>query len=287
MRSTTPEMRASFRGAQQGSLELIRDGLQEIWSRRRLARYLVQADLTRKGSDTLLGNIWWVLDPLLQMVVYVVFVEIITSRSLPAYPLFIFAAILPWKWFSSSVGDAITAVTSQERIIKQVHFPKLVLPVASVLSGIVNFAFGLIPLAGLMILFFANYLSPWLLLIPVIAVVQFVFTLAISLYLSAINVFFRDVGNVVRNLLRLVFYLSPSLYSVAQLKAFTERSRIMDAIFSLNPFTPLLESYRNVIYFQQSPEWTGLAVLLAISIVLLLGGLIFFKRSEPSFAKVL
>jgi len=93
--------------------------------------------------------------------------------------------------------------------------------------------------------------------------------------------------SVVRNLLRLVFYLSPSLYSVAQLKAFTERSRIMDAIFSLNPFTPLLESYRNVIYYQQSPEWTGLGVLLAISVVLLLGGLIFFKRSEPSFAKVL
>jgi ABC-type polysaccharide/polyol phosphate export permease len=221
MRSTTPEIRASFRGARQSPLELIRDGFQEIWSRRRLARYLVQADLTKKGSDTLLGNIWWVLDPLLQMIVYVVFVEIITSRSLPAYPLFIFAAILPWKWFSSSVGDAITAVTSQERIIKQIHFPKLVLPVASVLSGIVNFAFGLIPLAALMILFFSSYISPWLVLIPIIAFVQFVFTLAISLYLSAINVFFRDVGNVVRNLLRLVFYLSPSLYSVAQLKSFT------------------------------------------------------------------
>jgi len=284
---TTQEIRTSFRGVRRGPLELIREAFEEIWSRRRLARYLVQADLVKKGSNTVLGNVWWVLDPLLQMVVYVVFVQIITSRNLPAYPLFIFAAILPWKWFASSVGDAITSVTSQERIIKQVQFPKVVLPVASVSSGIVNFAFGLIPLAGLMLLFFANYITWWLVLIPVIAFVQFVFTLAVSMYLSAINVYFRDVGNVVRNTLRLVFYLSPSLYSVEQVKAFTEKSRFVDLVFTLNPFTPLLESYRNVIYYGQPPEWTGLGILLLVSFVLLLAGLVFFKRSEPSFAKVL
>src|SRR3954452_16950816 len=196
---TAQEIQVPFRRAPRGPLDLVRQGFSDIWSRRRLARYLVQADLVKKGSDTVLGNIWWVLDPLLQMAVYVVLVSIISTSTKPAYPLFIFAAILPWKWFASSVGDAITSVTSQERIIKQVQFPKVVLPVASVSSGIVNFAFGLIPLAGLMLLFFANYITWWLVLIPVIAFVQFVFTLAVSMYLSAINVYFRDVGNVVRN----------------------------------------------------------------------------------------
>ena len=281
------EIRTSFRGAQKTPLELVREGLTDIWSRRRLARYLVRADLVKKGSDTVLGNIWWVLDPLLQMIVYVIFVTIITTRTLPAYPLFIFAAILPWKWFASSVGDAITAVTSQERIIKQVQFPKLVLPVASVVSGIVNFAFGLIPLIGLMLLFFRDYLTPWIVLIPVIAAVQFVFTLAASLYLAAINVFFRDVGNVVRNLLRLVFYLSPSLYSIEQVKAVMSKSVAVDVAFNLNPFTPLLESYRDVIYYGRAPEWSHLLALLVVSVVLLLIGLVFFKRLEPSFAKVL
>jgi lipopolysaccharide transport system permease protein len=284
---TTQEIHARFRRARRGPVDLVREGAADIWSRRRLARYLVQADLVKKGSDTVLGNIWWVLDPLLQMAVYVVFVSIISTSTKPAYPLFIFAAILPWKWFASSVGDAITSVTSQERIIKQVQFPKIVLPVASVSSGIVNFAFGLIPLVALILIFFPSYLSPWIVLIPVVAAVQFLFTLAVSMFLSATNVFYRDVGNVIRNLLRLVFYLSPSLYSLDQVKHVTDKSRILELAFNLNPFTTLLESYRNLIYYGQAPEWTALAILTGVSIVLLLLGVYFFKRLEPAFAKVL
>jgi lipopolysaccharide transport system permease protein len=284
---TTQEIHVRFRRARRGPVDLVREGAADIWSRRRLARYLVQADLVKKGSNTVLGNVWWVLDPLLQMAVYVVFVSIISTSTKPAYPLFIFAAILPWKWFASSVGDAITSVTSQERIIKQVQFPKIVLPVASVSSGIVNFAFGLIPLVALILIFFPSYLSPWIVLIPVVAAVQFLFTLAVSMFLSATNVFYRDVGNVIRNLLRLVFYLSPSLYSLDQVKHVTDKSRLLELAFNLNPFTTLLESYRNLIYYGQPPEWTALAALAAVSMVLLLVGVYFFKRLEPAFAKVL
>jgi lipopolysaccharide transport system permease protein len=284
---TTQEMGVTFRRARRGPLDLIREGFSDIWSRRRLARYLVQADLVKKGSDTVLGNIWWVLDPLLQMAVYVVFVSIITSSTKPAYPLFIFAAILPWKWFASSVGDAITSVTSQERIIKQVQFPKIVLPVASVSSGIVNFAFGLIPLVALILIFFPSYLSVWIVLIPIVAAVQFLFTLAASMFLSATNVFYRDVGNVIRNLLRLVFYISPSLYSLDQVKHLTDKSRLLDLAFTLNPFTTLLESYRSLIYYGQPPDWFALGTLAAVSAVLLLVGVYVFKRLEPAFAKVL
>ncbi|MCL6624201.1 MAG: NINE protein, partial [Fimbriimonadales bacterium] len=109
---------------------------------------------------------WWVLDPLLQMAVYVILVTIIFQRSIEAYPLFIFSAILPWKWFSSSINDAITSVTARDRIIKQVKFPKIVLPVAAVTGGIVSFAFGLVPLLGLILLFYPHHLSPTLLLTP-------------------------------------------------------------------------------------------------------------------------
>ncbi|HET9614647.1 MAG TPA: hypothetical protein VFP22_07530, partial [Candidatus Limnocylindrales bacterium] len=148
--------------ARRSALGLIREAIRETISRQNLVRYLVQADLTKKGADTLLGNVWWVLDPLLQMVVYVAFITIVVGSRQEAYPLFIFCAILPWKWFSSSVSDGITSVTSQERIIKQVQFPKIVLPVAAVVSGIGNFAFGLIPLLGLLVLFYGSHFSAWL-----------------------------------------------------------------------------------------------------------------------------
>ena len=215
-RGTVPTFSSS--AVRPGPIGLVREAVSELWSRRRLVRYLVQADLKKKGADTLLGNLWWVLDPLLQMLVYVVLVSVIFQRTQEAYPLFIFAAILPWKWFTSSVGDAIVSVSSQDRLIKQIHFPKLVLPTAAMAAGIVNFAFGLIPLLGLLLLFYPAKISPYLLLVPVIGVVQLVFTAAFGFVVATVNVFFRDVGNISRHVLRLWFYLSPALYGPATIE---------------------------------------------------------------------
>jgi ABC-type polysaccharide/polyol phosphate export permease len=279
--------RAALRPARRGAIPLLVEVTREIWSRRRLVRYLVDADLQKKGANTLLGNIWWVLDPLLQMVVYVVFVSIIVASKQDAYPLFIFCAILPWKWFTSSIGDGITSVTAQEAIIKQVQFPKVVLPVAAVVSGIVNFAFGMVPLAALLLIFYSSHISAWLLLIPVVAVVQFVFTLALAVFMSAANVFFRDVGNLIRHLLRLWFYLSPALYSASQIDSIASRGGILSRIFSLNPWATMFTSYRNLIYYDTAPLWTSLLSVLVVSFILLALALVFFKRLEPSFAKVL
>ena len=273
--------------ARRGAFSLIREAIREVRSRHILVRYLVQADLTKKGSNTLLGNVWWVLDPLLQMVVYVVFITIVVGSRIEGYPLFIFCAILPWKWFSSSIGDGITSVTSQEKIIKQVQFPKLVLPLAAVVSGIANFAFGLIPLFGLLVLFYLSHLSPWILLIPAIAVVQFVFTLALVVVLSAANVFFRDIGNLVRHLLRLWFYLSPALYAASKIDEISAKGGIISTLFNLNPWTTLFESYRNVIFYDTAPLWGQLVFVLVASTAFLGIAIVFFKRLEPSFAKVL
>jgi ABC-type polysaccharide/polyol phosphate export permease len=270
-----------------GAIGLVREGVIDILSRRRLIRYLVQADLKKKGSDTLLGNVWWVLDPLLQMAVYVILVSVIFQRSQPDYPLFIFAAILPWKWFSSSIQDAIGSVVSAERLIKQIHFPKLVLPLAAEFAGIVGFAFGFIPLFGLMLAFYRDRLSPWLLLIPIVAIVQFLFTIALATALSAINVFYRDVGNVSRHVLRLWFYLSPALYATSAIESLRGTNPVVFHIMTANPFAILFGSYRNLIYYTTGPDWEGLAILGAGSIVLIALSIWLFKRVEPSFAKVL
>ena len=264
--AATSEARVIGRSTRPSASALVIEGFREIWSRRRLARYLVRADLVKTGADTLLGNIWWILDPLLQMVVYVVLVQVILGVKTPDYPLFVFAAILPWKWFTSSTNDAITSVTSREKIIKQVKFPKIVLPFAATVGGIVNFAFGLIPLAGLLILFYSDRISPYLVLIPVIAVVQFAFTLAFAVFLAAANVFFRDLGNLARHLLRLWFYLSPALYSADRYAAIKDKSQILGAILKLNPWTVLFEAYHDVIFYKLPPDFLGLAVLFVVSL---------------------
>ena len=266
---------------------LIRAAWTDVWSRRKLIRYLVSADLKKKGRDTLFGNVWWVLDPLLQMVVYVVLVSIIFKRSEDDYALFIFAAILPWKWFSSAIGDAITSVSGQDRLIKQVQFPKIVLPVAAILAGITQFAFGMIPLAALLGLLYADRISPTLVLIPVVAAVQLVFTLALGVLAAALNVFFRDIGNLSRHVLRLWFYLSPALYGAAVVDQIGGSQRLIADLIRVNPFYPILNAYRSVIYEGAPPDWTALGGVLGISIVFLLVAVWFFKRVEPTFAKVL
>ncbi len=292
--SSSPPATYRSSSVQPGPVSLVIGGIREAVSRRRLVRYLVQADLKKKGSDTVLGNVWWVLDPLLQMMVYVVLVTVIFARSQPDYPLFIFASILPWKWFTASVSDAIASVVSQERLIKQLQFPKIVLPLAATFAGIVNFLFGMIPLAGLLLLMFRDRISPLILLIPVVAIVQLTFTTAIALIVSALNVFVRDVGNIARHVLRLWFYLSPGLYAMQQLEgsSIVKDAPILGRIFKLNPFAVLFESYRSIIYGTatskpQLPDFGALGVLFAVSLVLVVVAIAFFKRLEPQFAKVL
>ena len=269
-------------------MSLVKGGIREVLSRRRLIAYLVRADVRKAGSDTLLGNLWWFLDPLLQMLVYVIFVGIILQRgSLPEYPLFILSAILPWKWFESAVKDGVNSIVARERLIKQIYFPKLVLPVATTLAGIVSFAFGLVPLLAISYFFYPTHLSAWFLLIPVVAVVQLVFSLGIAILVASANVFYRDVGNLTRHVLRMWFYLSPALYPAEAVKELTKDNPIIADIFALNPWTVMFGAYRDLIYYGRAPHWSGLAILLGVSVLMVLLAVYLFKRAEPSFAKVL
>lgn len=284
-RETTVSYRST--AARLGARGLVVQAARELSSRRRLIGYIVQADLKKKGADTLLGNVWWVLDPLLQMLVYVVLVSVILNRSQPDYPLFVFAAILPWKWFTTAVGDAITSVSSQDRLIKQMQFPKIVLPTAATVAGVANFVFGLFALFALLLLFYRDRASPYLVFIPAIAAVQFVLTLAVAYIVSGVNVFYRDVGNVSRHALRLWFYLSPGLYGVAALESIAQAHPTLIQLMALNPFYVLFNAYRAVIFDGLPPDWVGLGALLLVSVGLLGIATVFFKRLEPSFAKVL
>jgi homopolymeric O-antigen transport system permease protein len=233
------------------------------------------------------------------MLVYVVFVEIIAPRKIEAYPLFILAAILPWKWFNTAVQDSTASVTSQDRLIKQIQFPKIVLPLASMTAAVVDFAFGLIPLLLIMLLF-RDRITAYLLLIPLIGVVQYVFTLAFGLVVAAGNVFFRDLANVVRHVLRLWWFLSPGLYSINQLEnaGLFQSYPLLRQIALLNPFAILFDAYRSVIYGVERtatsagsgptmPNWASLGALLLVSVVLVAIAVVVFKRLEPNFAKVL
>ncbi len=145
---------------------------------------------------------------------------------------------------------------------RQIQFPKLVLPVAAVVAGIANFAFGLIPLFALMLLFYRDRIDVTLLLIPVVAAVQFVFNLGMTVLLSALNVFYRDIGNLARHVLRLWFYLSPALFALEQLTHATREFPLIQKLLLLNPWATLFSAYRAVIYEGTLPDWGALLEVL-------------------------
>ena len=287
--TATSEAPASFRSSsvRPGAFSLVQGGIREVLSRRRLIAYLVRADIHKKGSDTLLGNLWWFLDPLLQMLVYVIFVGVILQRRTEAYPLFVLCAILPWKWFDSTVKDGVGSIVSRERLIKQIYFPKLVLPVSTTMGGVVSFAFGLVPLLAITLVFYPSHLSWWPLLVPIVMAVQLAFSLGIAILVAAINVFYRDVGNLARHVLRMWFYLSPALYPPEAIDELATKNPIVGEIFRLNPWTVLFGAYRDLFFDGKAPPWSSLAILFALSVGLVLVAVYVFKRAEPTFAKVL
>ncbi len=275
----SPRVRAKKRGP----IALVRTGFGEMFGRRRLTRYLVGAELKRTHADTAFGQIWWILDPLLQMSVYFILFAVMLSTNIPDYPLFLFVAILPWKWFSTTMNETTLSIVAHQSLIRQIQFPKLVLPTAAVVAGTMSFGFGLIAL-GLVYLFYLDRLSPWVLCLPFIAAVQFVLTLALGILFSALNAFFRDVQNVMSHALRLLFYLSGALIPLDRI---AQSHPSLYSILSLNPFAVLFKQYRAVTYATTAPDWAALGVVLAFSFVVLLVAIYFFKRVEPAFARIL
>ena len=136
-------------------------------------------------------------------------------------------------------------------------------------------------------MFFPSHLSAWILLIPVVAAVQFLFTPGVAILMSSMTVFYRDIGLLTTHLIRLWFYLSPALYGIDQIESLAKNHPQLMAIYNLNPFAAIFESYRYLIYYGEPPTWDLLGVVVAESLVLLLVAVLVFRRLEPSFAKVL
>lgn len=303
------EAPASYRSSSRsaGPITLVTTAWRETLSRRRLIQYLVSADVKKKGTDTVLGNLWWLLDPLIAMAIYSFVMTQIFQRQQEDFPLYLLAAVIPFKWFTQSISDSVGSVVRNEKLIKQIQFPKIVLPIAGSASEVISFGFGMVLLMGLSLITASGaHLSLMLLWIPIIAIVQYVLILGLSFMVAAFTVFYRDVGIIIGHLMRLLFFVSPILWSFdagtgrgAQLEKAVGHT--MYNILQLNPVAILLTSYRHVVYGTvvvkpdgtagwgptTSPNVELLALLFVFSLLVLFFGTWFFKRLEPAFAKVL
>jgi lipopolysaccharide transport system permease protein len=252
--------------------------VRELWQRKRLAVVLASRELKASYEMNVVGFVWWLLEPLSLTLVYVIVVDLIFKNGAPNYPLFVLVALLPFKWLSQSLTASMNTVRANAPLVTDLYFPRALLPIAEDLTGLAHFAVGLLVVP----IFMAVYTIPptWnLLWIPLIALVQFVFTLGLSYPLSVWGVNYRNLAGLTGNVLRLWFYLSPGLWDLRQL------SRAHQSLARLNPLVGVFQGYRNVILEGKPPTW-DLGYTAAVGVVAILVGGWYFIRREAQFGKM-
>jgi len=216
---------------------------------------------------------------LLLAAVFVLLIGVILGRGGPAFPAFILAAIIPWKFFSSSVLRASRCIAQRSSLLQQIPFPRAALPISTVLGEFVDFLFALIPLFGVMFVY-GLWPTACTLYLPLIIGVQMMFTMGFALLISVCGAYFRDTPNLLTYLLRVWFYLSPALYSVDRVP---ERFR---AVFLANPFATLFTSYRDVLMHGRPPDLQALGLTAAAGLALSVVALKIFLKHENDLAKL-
>ena len=258
--------------------------LTKLFRYRGLIQTLVVRDLKARYRGSALGFFWSFINPLLLLLIYTfVFTKVIPGshqKEMEPYALFMFCGILPWTWFSSSLLESSNTLIAGGNLIKKVLFPAEVLPIVTVLANMVHFFLGL-PIMAAFLIYYQRPLDPLeLLWLPVIIFTQLLLTIGLALFISALTVHFRDIKDLLANLMTLWFFSTPIIYPMS---VPPEEYRWL---LNFNPFTHLAISYQEVLFFPGPyGHWKWLLALLFASILVFFAGYFVFDRLRDSFAE--
>jgi lipopolysaccharide transport system permease protein len=258
--------------------------LRKLLRYRGLIQSLVARELKARYRGSVLGFFWSFINPLLLLLIYSFVFNVVMPGSRPAdlepYPLFMFCGILPWTWFSSSLSESANVLISGGNLIKKVLFPAEILPIVTVLANMVHFLLGLPILVVFLIYYQAPLQVSEVIWFPVVIVVQLLLTTGLALIVSAMTVHFRDIKDILSNVLTFWFFATPIIYSMNQAPASFRR------FLNVNPFTHLAISYQEILFYPGPfGHWKWLVLTGAGSLVLFLVGYFLFDRLRDSFAE--
>lgn len=253
--------------------------LGELWRYRELIYFLTWRDLKVRYKQTVLGAFWAILQPFLSMVVFSVFfggLLNIPSEGIP-YPLFSYTALLPWGMFSKALNDAGRSLVTNRAMITKIYFPRMVIPLSSVLASVVDFFIAFVVLLG-MLLYFNRPPTAGVWTLPLFLILAMATALGIGLWLSALNVLYRDIGYIIPFLTQLWFYLTPIVYPASKIP---EQWRLL---YALNPIVGVVEGFRWALLATSSSPGPVLAVSASVAFAMLISGMFYFRRMERTFA---
>jgi lipopolysaccharide transport system permease protein len=256
--------------------------LRELWAYRELIYFLTWRDIKVRYKQTVIGAVWAVLQPLAMMLVFTLFfskLAKIPSEGIP-YPLFAYAGLLPWQLFSRTITDATRSLITDQRLITKVYFPRIMVPMAATLAGMVDFAIA----AVLLIVLMATYgVAPGLgvLLLPLFVLLMLVTALGVGFWLSALNAEYRDVAYAMPFLNQFWLFITPVVYPSSLVP---EQWRL---VYALNPMAGVVEGFRWALLGTGAVSWTVLAVSTSVAVTLFVSGVAWFRRCERTFVDVI
>lgn len=255
--------------------------IKELYEYREMIFSLVRRDLKGRYKGSVLGFFWTFLNPLLQLCVYTLVFSVIMRNNIEQYYLYLFIALIPWIFFSTCVSGGAGCIWAQQDMVKKIYFPREVLPVSYVTSQFVNMLLCFIVI--FVVLLFSGRkinLGAWLFL-PPIMIVEYILSLGSAMISSAVTVYVRDVEYILSIITMAWQFLTPIMYSLEQVPA-----QVLP-VFYLNPMTPVIVAYRDILYYGQYPKMETLAQALAFGLVLLVIGLLVFRTLKRHFAEEL
>ena len=255
--------------------------IRELYHYREMIVSLVRKDLKGRYQGSILGFLWTFINPLLQLLVYTAVFSVILKNGIPHYYMHLFVTLVPWIFFASSLTTGSRLVLDQKNMIKKIYFPREVLPLAYTVSSFCNmlFSFVIVFIVIAVMRLGVNWAAlPWL--IPVM-LIQFVLVLGVNLITSAVTVYVRDLEHIMGVLNMAWMYLSPVVYGISYVPESWRR------IYMLNPMTPLLLSYRDILYYKTAPDGMHLLLSLGMSLLVLCIGMLLFGKLQRRFAEVL
>jgi len=256
--------------------------LGEVWRFRELLYFMAWRDIIVRYKQTAIGAGWAVIQPLITMIMFTLIFGVmakIPSDGVP-YPVFAFAGLLPWTFFSQVLTRGGNSVVASANLVTKIYFPRLLLPLAATAAPAVDFLLSFLMLLGLMAWF---HVAPtWnLLALPLFMGLAFMTAMAMTLWLSSLNVRYRDVGYVIPFMSQVWMYASPVVYPVSVIP---EKWRLL---YSLNPMAGVIEGFRWALLGKGTPDFMVIAISSSVVLALLMGGIVYFKRMEQTFADVI
>lgn len=255
--------------------------LKELWAYRELLYFLVWRDIKVRYKQTILGASWAIIQPFFTMIVFSIFfgkLAKIPSDGIP-YPIFSYSALVPWAFFANGLNQASTSLVGNANLLKKVYFPRLAMPIASVLGGFVDFGLAFLMLIG-MIFYYGMTPTINMVWLPLFLMLAFMTSLGVSLWLSALYVQFRDVRHIIPFLTQIWLFSTPIAYPSSLL------SEPWRTIYSLNPMVPVVEGFRWALL--GTPTGPNITIIFSclVAVGLLLSGAFYFRRMEKTFADV-